>query len=432
MLKQNFSVPKERKEIFGEVTTDFELINIMLDMLPNNVWGNKGLRWLDVGCGQGYFSYLILNRLLKSLQFQFKNTEECRKHIITNMLYMIEINPLHKPALLSIFGENSNILIDDFIDPTKESLQILTEIDIIIGNPPYNINGVIKTPTNSLLKKTLEGRTVWRDFLLKGISYLKTDGILSLITPSIWFRIDRNNIHNYILENFYLMNARCFTADETFRLFHKNAQTPTVIYTIQKSSPEEISLLWDSKHKNFIEYPVSPYNPLPLDRYSLFKSLLPSIKHYGHLNVVKTNSLSNLFEVSSKKTNKFRYKCVKTCYSKGDIVYEYTNKPTIYHNKKKIIMANKMYGRPMLDVDGTLGVSTRDNYIIFIDNVREMSILKNYINSEFVQTIFDCFRYRMRYLEKEAFLFVPDILAYIKENKGNKSYEIVMKNYLEN
>ena len=51
-----------------------------------------------------------------------------------------------------------------------------------------------------------------------------------------------------------------------------------------------------------------------------------------------------------------------------------------------------------------------------------MEILCEYINSNFVQRIFNCFRYRMRYLEREAFLFVPDVLSYLQQN-NNKTVD---------
>ena len=167
-IEQWFSVPKERKHLYGEVATDFKIIDIMLDMPPDTVWTNPDLKWLDVGCGQGYISYALLKRLEKSLLNRFENVKQCREHIITNMLFMIEINEFHKTRLVELFGENANIIIDNVINPTTKNLLV----DIVVENPPYNINGLIKTPTNCETKKKNDGVCVWRDFLRASRTYL--------------------------------------------------------------------------------------------------------------------------------------------------------------------------------------------------------------------------------------------------------------------
>ena len=92
------------------------------------------------------------------------------------------------------------------------------------------------------------------------------------------------------------------------------------------------------------------------------------------------------------------------------MVYEYCKKPAPYQHDSKIIMANKMYGMPMMDPEGVYGISTRDNYVILGVDEKDMPALCDYINSDYVQKVFDSFRYRMRYLEREAFCFVPRLL----------------------
>ena len=62
-----------------------------------------------------------------------------------------------------------------------------------------------------------------------------------------------------------------------------------------------------------------------------------------------------------------------------------------------------------------------------IKSKKDMEILCDYINSKFVQRIFNCFRYRMRYLEREAFLFVPDVLSYLQHN-SNKTMKDLINN----
>jgi len=412
-IEQNFSIPKERKQLYGEVTTDFTVIDMMLDALPSNVWENSELKWLDIGCGQGYISYAILKRLEKSLLKCFKTKEDCQKHILTNMLYMVEINEYHYPQLLHLFGENANIIIDNIIDPAKLQTRTLKgSIDVIVENPPYNINGMIKTPTNNETNKKNDGLCVWRDFLTISRTYLRENGLISIITPAIWLRNDKLNTYKFIFDNFDLLKCRCLSADETRKVFHGKAQTPTSIFSIKKreniSESNDLSgLFWDND--SYVAYNFKRGNPIPLKNYRFISEIRGNLNKTGHLSVRKTNCLSRLNKAVSEENKDFPFLAIKSRSRKGDIVYEYCKKATKYQHEPKIIMANKMFGMPIIDDSGIYGISTRDNYVIIGKSTEEMIKIKKYIESDYVQRIFDSFRYRMRYLEREAFLFVPNI-----------------------
>ena len=65
------------------------------------------------------------------------------------MLYMVEIYPDHIKELKNLFSENANIIEQDFLALDNN----YSNFDFIVGNPPYNINGKLKTPTNNNIKK---------------------------------------------------------------------------------------------------------------------------------------------------------------------------------------------------------------------------------------------------------------------------------------
>ena len=54
IYKQEFNVNVNNKKMFGEVTTDFSLINKILDLLPHHLFENPSLKWLDPCAGRGY------------------------------------------------------------------------------------------------------------------------------------------------------------------------------------------------------------------------------------------------------------------------------------------------------------------------------------------------------------------------------------------
>ena len=87
-----------------------------------------------------------------------------------------------------------------------------------------------------------------------------------------------------------------------------------------------------------------------------------------------------------------------------------------YRNIKKLVLAHKMYGFPYLDVSGEYGISTRDNYVISGCNysVDELQEIQAFLSTKFALFVFSTCNYRMRYLERYAFNFLPDII-----NMGN-------------
>ena len=68
----------------------------MLDHLPNNVWSNPELKWLDPANGIGNFPICVYYRLMRGLKDVdgYTDTATRSRHIITKMLYMIELEKI--------------------------------------------------------------------------------------------------------------------------------------------------------------------------------------------------------------------------------------------------------------------------------------------------------------------------------------------------
>lgn len=82
-----------------EVFTPPELVDKILDLLPDEVWRNSSLKWLDPACKTGIFLRQIAKRLMVSLRDEFPDEEKRREHIFHNMLYGIALTDL--TALMS-------------------------------------------------------------------------------------------------------------------------------------------------------------------------------------------------------------------------------------------------------------------------------------------------------------------------------------------
>ena len=114
-INENLSVDQNKKEIYGEINTPFSFIEEMYDALPQHLFKDPELRWLDAGAGSGNFSIVLYYRLMKGLVESIEDPQLRSKHILKNMLFMVEINKYNIEILQKVFGKEANIYYGDFL-----------------------------------------------------------------------------------------------------------------------------------------------------------------------------------------------------------------------------------------------------------------------------------------------------------------------------
>ena len=77
-----------------EVFTPPEVANAMLDMLPQELFRNPDIKFLDPACKSGVFLREIAKRLIAGLERQIPDLQERIDHIFHNQLYGIAITEL--------------------------------------------------------------------------------------------------------------------------------------------------------------------------------------------------------------------------------------------------------------------------------------------------------------------------------------------------
>ena len=77
-----------------EVFTPPEIVNQMLDMLPQELFKNPDMTFLDPACKTGVFLREIAKRLIKGLEPQFPDLQERIDHIFHKQLFGIAITEL--------------------------------------------------------------------------------------------------------------------------------------------------------------------------------------------------------------------------------------------------------------------------------------------------------------------------------------------------
>ena len=408
---------KEDKNNYGIVYTPNSLVDKILDLIPLEHYKNPALKWLDIGAGNGAFSLNLYNRLMNNLETAIPDNKTRKAHILENMLYMCEIYIPHINKLETLFSHKTNIIKSDFLLlNANDLLNANQRFNIIIGNPPYNINGALKTPTNNSIKKSEDGKQIYVEFVKKSLLLLEKNGHLALIIPALWMKPDKAGLYNILVNNNFTINyLHCLSTSETQKEFLYQAQTPTCFFcgTYGKVPPINPIPIYDKIHKSYITYVLKPNYPIPTHGIAIINKLLYYVDQVGYLKVYKSNSppKKSIFGDIDTNTSILNIKTTNLSNKTPILIKNYSNILQHYANIPKLILAHKMYGFPYLDSSGNYGISSRDNYILTINDysLDELKQIQAFLSTKFALFIFSTTNYRMRYLEKYAFLFLPNI-----------------------
>jgi hypothetical protein len=452
IIKNNQKTTRENKELFGEVFTPFNLINKILNLIPEKVFENPSLKWLDPGAGTGNFSIILYFKLFDSLSEKIPDIEERKTHIIKNMIFMIELRSENVEILTTIFGQDANIYEGDYLNyPHNSEINDITPqlFDVIIGNPPFNCNGQKKVPTNNIDNKKQDGTTLWSVFVTKSMDILKNmTGILCILIPSIWLKPDKKRMYEFLTQ-YNIKKLNCMSNTETNKIFKGNAQTPSCYFLLTKKKSDNRISIFDKDRNEYIDYYLKPHAPIPVFGQNIVNKLQKYCEN-NIIKVVKTNMPPQNAILSTIKTKEYPYPNIKTCILQNknpELIINYSNKPLSFSQQTKLVLAHKMYGFPYLDTYG-YGISNRDNYIIKEYTLQQLKLIRDFLTTNLAFVIFESTRYRMKYLERYAFEFIPDITKlkdfpsnindetmadYFKFDKKEQKYikELTKKNYLQ-
>ena len=331
------------KSEFGEVFTPISMMETLYERFPKHVWKTASLKWLDPSGGVGNFPLVLFVMLMNGLSNVFPNEKKRSKHIIENMIYIVEINSKNYNICKKIFNtispeSNVNIHQGDFLKFDPETIHWPKYYNCIIGNPPYNIGG-------TGLKGTKRTHIIFTEYSLNLLTH---GGYLAFICPPSYR--ETNTPMNKLFKdaNGHFIFIKIYGASETNKLFNIQGRVDSFIF--QK----------DSKGHTIIddEYGIITTNiQLNLDTHipnfgiTIFNKLYKKVEKIGHIKAFRNT------EMSSIKAATFG------CGGKNKIIHLIIEKGRrVFKTKKKHSLASK----PKLLING-LGVpyvfnDTNGNY----------------------------------------------------------------------
>jgi hypothetical protein len=141
---------------------------------------------------------MVYLRLMNGLQKWEPNEKKRSKHIIENMLYMVELNKKNCAICKSIFGASVQLYCGDFLSDFKFPGLNDISFDYIVGNPPFQDDYGL-----SITGKRVAGgkNKLYERIFLKSFNLLNNKGYLSFVVPDNIFAGNGSQSYQTIIQN---------------------------------------------------------------------------------------------------------------------------------------------------------------------------------------------------------------------------------------
>ena len=405
----------------GQVFTPFEIIEYMVNTFEkqynkNNkikLFEDENIKWLDNSVGCGNFMLYIYYKLLIGLKIKIPNFINRKRHILENMLYMVDIDEKTINKCKEIFNNSKykmNIQCGNSITLNYKDTFLCDKYDIIIGNPPYQKNNNKNNRARGGINNNL-----YLDFINFNLELLKHNGYLVYIHPQNWRKIDEP-----ILNKFLNRNLIHLSLNYGSRLF-KTVSVNTDFYILKNNTTIKLEtdiINYDDKNNiiSQININIPKINFLPNIITENLINIINKINTYGENRICLINSDCHKVRkhVNKGKTEIFKYALYNTS---GNPYLYFSSRPHKDQYKNKIIMSCSGKLKPFYD-EGTLG-TTQDSMYFLVNNKKEGLFLVNILNSSL-------YTYLLKVCSWSNFRNEPKLLSYLKYPKYNEVDNIII------
>jgi hypothetical protein len=440
-IKDHLTPKDAERHEFGEVFTPMSLVNEMLDTLPADVWNNETLKWLDPANGMGNFPIGVFMRLFYGFRkvktnegFNYEYNDKGkgynpgltkvipdedarRKHIVQNMLYMVELNSKNNAIAKNLFkklapGVEPNIEQIDkkngFLSdkPLQFNGKITNKFDIVMGNPPFNKGSVrVAMVTNKTRKERKDlaksESGFWFKFVDKILTkdVLKPNGFLLFIHPITWFKPDRAGAHDLILSK-QLLTIKIYKNDGSAqRLFEGKGKISIAYYLLENKSA--------SSQKTHFEYAddegkkedvlLSIKSIILLNYNSIYNKVINKCALFGNTEGLKHNKIKHCNDSGE-------YKLITILEENGTIKYIKSSVPHPDQNIPKVIIGGTYTPIVLFDNDGEYGLYEQGQRSYFIGS--ELEKIRDYFKTKLSTLILRYVKYEQDFIKPGYF---PDV-----------------------
>lgn len=442
-----------------EVFTPPHVANQMLDLLPSKIWSDQKATFLDPGCKSGVFLREIATRLDEGLKSHLPDRKKRVEHILKNQLYGLAITELtallaRRSAYCSKTADGKYSICDAFSDPQgnirfnrvehtwingrcsecgagqeshdrdpllethayqfihskKHQEPFNMKFDVIVGNPPYQLNdGGFGRSASPIYHKFVQQAKKMKP------------RYLTMIIPARWFAGGKG------LDAF---RAEMLADDHIRRIV--DFENASEVFPGVDIAGGVCYFLWDRDNKGLCEVTNVRANKSVTSTRSLneFSTFIRHSQAVPILRKVLSKKEKNMsLVVSSRKP--FGLPTNARPMKNGDIILRWNNGQGPYDrqnivvgkemiDKWKVITSKVSYdhaGQPdkngmrkVLSIVDILepGTICTETYIVAgsFDNKKDAERLANYLRTRFVRFLVSQLSFSQD-ITKERFLFVP-------------------------
>jgi hypothetical protein len=344
----------------------------MLDLFPKGAWSNPMSKWLDPSTGTGFFMILVYKRLMDGLKKWEPNDKKRSKHIIEEMLYMVELNKKNCDICKSIFGANVRLICGDFLGDLNFPGFKDISFEYIVGNPPFQDDYGLSSKGNRINGGKSK---LYERIFLKAYNLLKDGGYLSFVVPDNIFSGNGSDSYKVIIQN----QIPFVSFNPSNQSFFPGIQQYICYFLLHKeANNSDLTIIENNDNKSFkITLKDRPVNPIR--NWTAHTETLINKYVRNERNNVSYNRGKSLKSYKGNKYNVF-YTPDKTLS---------TNNPKLapgVGQKKSVICAISSDLAFKMDYSGKYGVGPNTFYIPF-NTVSEGKKLERFLNSEDYKTL---------------------------------------------
>lgn len=381
LLRDYVKIADVERKSHGEILTPFNelakpMVNLM-DKYDEEFWKYSKNKVLDSSAGYGTFLILCLYKFMEGLK-EFEPDEDKRlKHIIENQLYYGELQSKSVFSWLVAIDPNdeydTNIYwgsyLDDGFDFHMKTVWNVEKFDLIIQNPPYQMQKVGFTKT----------QPIWHLFVDKSLNILKTDKYLIMVHPGDWRNID--GIFNDIklkIKSKKVLYLEMHDKWEGEKIF--GAATTFDFYILKNNiNNNKTEIKSKDGISEFIN--ISEMNFIPNGMFSEFNDIMAK-EGEEKVNILYSRGMygNDKNWMSKVQTDENIYPCIYYTYKGERLNIWYSSIINGHFNIPKVIWSNGSASTPIIDDTGQYGVMNFACSIV--DDIDKLPLIKRAMESD--------------------------------------------------